>query len=169
MKSNIALIGMMGSGKTTVGKVLSKLLPDFKYIDVDEEIEKSSGKKISEIFLKFGEAHFRILESEKIEKILKNKKQIISAGGGLFEKEENRKLLLENATVIYLETSSQEIFSRIKNEFHRPLLKKNFSVERINEILSKRDVNYRKADIIIKTDNKNPERIAKEIFEAINA
>ena len=169
MKSNIAVIGMMGSGKTTVGKVLSKLLPDFKYIDIDEEIEKSSGRKISEIFLKFGEAHFRVLENEKIKNILKNNKQIISAGGGLFEREENRKLLLENATVVYLETSSEEIFSRIKNEFHRPLLKKNFSVERINEIMSKRDVNYKKADIIIKTDKKNPERIAKEIIEAINA
>ena len=68
MKNNIALIGMMGSGKTTVAEELHKLLPDYALVDIDKEIEKGSGRKIPELFLKFGEAHFRALENEKIRK-----------------------------------------------------------------------------------------------------
>ena len=127
MKTNIALIGMMGSGKTTVGAELQKSLPEFDYVDVDELIEKSTQKKISEIFLKHGEQFFRMLESDKIKKICKEKNYIISAGGGAFENEENRKIMLETSTVIYLKASPQEIYNRIKQENHRPLLKKNFS------------------------------------------
>ena len=81
MKNNIVLIGMMGSGKTTVGAELSKALPDFRYTDIDAEIEKSTQKKISDIFLKHGEPFFRMLEEEKIRKFCKEKNYIISAGG----------------------------------------------------------------------------------------
>ena len=66
-------------------------------------------------------------------------------------------------TVIYLKASAQEIYNRIKNEFHRPLLRKNFSVERIDEIMKKREVNYKKADFMIITDGKTPQKAALEI------
>ena len=163
MKNNIALIGMMGSGKTTVAEELHKLLPGYALVDIDKEIEKGSGRKIPELFLKFGEAHFRALENEKIRKFSNNTDQIIALGGGAFENEENRKLLLKNCTVIYLKASAQEIYNRIKNEFHRPLLRKNFSVERIDEIMKKREVNYKKADFMIITDGKTPQKAALEI------
>lgn len=163
MKNNIALIGMMGSGKTTVAEELHKLLPGYALVDIDKEIEKGSGRKIPELFLKFGEAHFRALENEKIRKFSNNTDQIIALGGGAFENEENRKLLLKNCTVIYLKASAQEIYNRIKNEFHRPLLRKNFSVERIDEIMKKREVNYKKADFMIVTDGKTPQKAALEI------
>lgn len=163
MKNNIALIGMMGSGKTTVAEELHKLLPGYTLVDIDKEIEKGSGRKIPELFLKFGEAHFRALENEKIRKFSNNTDQIIALGGGAFENEENRKLLLKNCTVIYLKASAQEIYNRIKNEFHRPLLRKNFSVERIDEIMKKREVNYKKADFMIITDGKTPQKAALEI------
>ena len=169
MKRNLALIGMMGCGKTTVAKELASVLTDYRYVDIDEEIEKTSGKKISEIFLKQGEAHFRVLERDKIKKICEKNNQIISLGGGAFEKEENRIIVLANAEVIYLKASAKEIFNRIKNEYHRPLLSKNISVERISSIMLNREKNYKKADIIISTDNKTPEKIAKEILEVINA
>ena len=167
MKKNLALIGMMGCGKTTVAKELNSLLPNFKSVDIDEEIEKSSGKKISEIFLRYGEPHFRILEGEKIKKIFSEDNQIISLGGGAFENETNRKIILENSTVIYLKTSANEIYKRIKNEYHRPLLIKNNSVERIGEIMGKREPNYIKANFIIETDNKTPEEISREILGVI--
>ncbi len=168
MKDNFALIGMMGSGKTTVAEELDKILSDYVLVDIDKEIEKSSGKKISELFLRFGEQHFRLLESDKIKKFAINKKQIIALGGGAFEDENNRRLLKENCTVIYLKASAQEIYDRIKTEFHRPLLRKNFSLERINEIMAKREKNYMKADIVINTDGKLPKEIAKEILGASN-
>lgn len=165
MKYNIALIGMMGSGKTTTAEELHKILPDFALVDIDKEIEKSSGKKISELFLRFGEAYFRSLESNKISKVVSGTKQIIALGGGAFENEFNRNIIKTNCTVVYLKASAEEIFNRIKTEFHRPLLHKNFSVERIQEIISKREPNYVKADITLNTGHKTPQETALEISE----
>lgn len=169
MKDNIILIGMMGCGKTTTASELAKILPAYIYIDIDNEIEKSTQQKISDIFLRHGEAFFRMLETEKIKKFCSGKiKQIISVGGGAFENEINRKIIKENGMVIYLKTSPQAIYDRIKSETHRPLLRKDFSVEKILEIMSKRIKNYEKADIIILTDNKTPQEVAEEIKGAIN-
>lgn len=168
MKKNITLIGMMGSGKTTVGNELKKLLPQFSLVDIDEKIEQSTGKKISEIFLRYGEPHFRELENNKIKLFLNEDNQIISAGGGAFENPENRDILLNNSCVVYLKTSPDEIFARIKNEVHRPLLRKDFTVEKVKNILSLREKNYLKAPYKVVTDGKSPELIAKEIIEAVN-
>lgn len=167
MKNNIGFVGMMGSGKTTIAKELSKILKDYMLVDIDAEIEKGSGKKISEIFLRFGEARFRMLESEKIRKFLAGKNQIISFGGGAFEDEMNRRIILENCLTIYLKASPVEIYNRIKAETHRPLLSKNFSVERISEILKKRETNYEKADAVIDTSGKSPYDIVVEILKVI--
>lgn len=168
MKKNITLIGMMGCGKTTVAKELSRILPDFKLVDIDDEIEKSTGKKISEIFLKYGEPHFRELESHKIKQFIQNDFQIISAGGGAFENPDNRSRLKKNSIIIFLKASPDTIYERIKAETHRPLLKKHFSLEKIQHILSLREKNYQKADYTIDTDNKTPAEIAREILGVIN-
>lgn len=181
MKKNIVLIGMMGCGKTTIGKELSRELPDYKYVDIDAEIEKSTQKKISEIFLKHGEPFFRILETEKVRHFCRGEKAIISAGGGAFESEENRKIMLETSNVIYLKATPEEIFNRIKTEVlnsetnqskaigrKRPLLKKNFSIEKISTIMNLRAKNYEKADITIDTAKKTPFTIISEILGALN-
>lgn len=165
---NIVLIGMMGCGKTTVAKELAQQLNNYKYIDIDEEIEKSTQKKISEIFLRHGEPFFRMLETEKIRCFCKNDNQIISVGGGAFESEENRGILSKNNLVIYLKASSDKISDRIKLETHRPLLKKNFSIEKISSILEKREINYNKAHKIIDTNSKTPYNIAQEIIGVLN-
>lgn len=165
---NIFLIGMMGCGKTTVANELSKLLTNYKFVDIDMEIEKSTQKKISEIFLRHGEPFFRMLETEKIKIFSKKDKQIISVGGGAFEDEQNRNLMLNSGKVVYLKASALEIFNRIKNETHRPLLRKDFSVEKIETIMKKRIKNYEKADIIVTTDYKKPEDVAEEILGVIN-
>ena len=96
------------------------------------------------------------------------KNQIISLGGGAFEDEFNRKIIKENCLVVYLKASPEEIYRRIKNETHRPLLARKFSVERIADILKRRSPNYEKADIIIDTDNKTPYNIAEEILGVMN-
>lgn len=161
---NIILIGMMGSGKTTIGAELAKELPEYRYIDIDAEIEKSTQKKISEIFLKHGEHFFRMLEAEKIRLFCKNNNQIISAGGGAFEDEDNRKLMLSKGKVIYLKASPDEIYNRIKTQTHRPLLKQNFSVEKISSIMKLREKNYEKAHVTVDTTEKTPYNIVQEIL-----
>lgn len=158
---------MMGCGKTTVAEALSQQMPEFSCVDVDCEIEKTSGKKISEIFLKHGEKYFRMLESEKIEKIFSGDNQVISLGGGAFENSINREIILKNSKVFYLKTSAEEIYNRIKQEFHRPLLSKNNSVERISEIMNSREPNYLKANYTVITDGKTPAEIANEILGVI--
>lgn len=165
---NIVLVGMMGCGKTTVAKELAKLLTDFEYIDIDEEIEKSTQKKISELFLRHGEPFFRMLETDKIKYFCKRDKQIISVGGGAFENQENRDILAKNNLVIYMKATPDEIYNRIKNETHRPLLKKNFSIEKITSLLSKREINYKKARKIVDTNSKTPYNIAQEIIGVLN-
>ena len=178
MKKNIVLIGMMGCGKTTAGDELSRELSDYEYFDIDAEIEKSTQKKISEIFLKHGEPFFRMLETEKVRQFCNGNKAIISAGGGAFENEENREIMLKTSHVIYLKATPQEIYNRIKTEVateehgaigrKRPLLKKNFSIEKISNLMQMREKNYLKADITIDTTGKNPYMVVKEILGAIN-
>lgn len=168
MKNNVTLIGMMGSGKTTIATELSKHIENYKLVDIDDEIEKGTGRKISEIFLRFGEPHFRELESKKIKLFLQNDFQIISTGGGAFENLENRTVLLENSRVFYLKACPSVIFERIKLEVHRPLLRKDFSVEKIKSILELREKNYCKAPNIIDTDNKTPYDIVSEIRGVLN-
>ena len=165
---NITLTGMMGSGKTTVGIELEKALKDFSLVDVDSQIVERNGLSIPAIFEKFGEKYFREEETRVIEEILEKDNLIISTGGGAFENPANRKLLLEKSRVIYLKTSPEVIFERIKHETHRPLLGKDFSTEKISAIIEKRRANYELAHLTLDTDFKSPYNIVTEIIECLN-
>lgn len=161
----VVLIGMMGSGKSTIGKLLAEKL-SIKFFDIDTEIEKENHKTISEIFSQNGETYFREIEKNLTQQFLKNNylNAIISTGGGAFENEETRNFLLKNATVIYLKTSSNEIFERIKTNTSRPLLKNNMTIEKITEIIENREANYKQAHHTISTDKKTPTEIINEIL-----
>ena len=167
MNKNIILIGMSGTGKTTIAKELSKFLKGYDLVDIDTEIENYSSQKISDIFEEFGESFFRTLEKDIIKRVAKKSvEQIISTGGGAFEDDTNRKNLLENGIVVYLKASAQEIYNRIveSKTDNRPLLK-GLSVDKIKAIMDKRIPNYEKAHYIIDTNNKTPYNICKEIIE----
>lgn len=148
---NIVLVGMMGAGKSYIGNKLAKLLVHFNYIDTDNEIEEKEGLTISEIFQKHGEKYFRNLETKIINEISQNKNQIISIGGGIFQNPENIKMLQKNGLTFYLKAPAKELFRRIENETHRPLLNENFSQNTIEVLLRKREKNYFKADFVIDT------------------
>lgn len=167
-QNNIILVGMMGAGKTTIGKELLNVLKDYTLIDMDSEIENREKMKISEIFKKYGEKHFRELETNLLKELSKNQNQIISTGGGVFEKEENRNILKETGTVFYLKASAEKLFDRIKSQTHRPLLQQGFGIEKVKSILDNREANYSKADIIIDTENMLPQNIVKRIVEEGN-
>lgn len=162
----IVLIGMMGSGKTTIGKLLGEKLT-LRSIDIDVIIEHNEKRTISEIFQNEGEKYFRNIERETIKKIFTNKDLIISLGGGAFEDQLTRELLLKNSTVIYLKTSPNVILERIKNNTNRPLLKNQMTVEKIQSIILQRQKNYELANITILTDNKNTDKIVEEILGVI--
>jgi shikimate kinase len=166
---NIALIGMMGSGKTTVGNLLKEELNNFTFIDTDTKIIEKENKSINEIFSTEGEEYFRNIETEILKNILNNDSQIISTGGGIIKSEENIKLLKENATVIYLKASAEKLYERVKNNKERPLLNTENMFEKIKQLLNERENNYNKADYTINTDNKSPKEITNEIIGIINA
>lgn len=121
--NNIILVGYMGCGKTTVGKNVAKN-KSFTFIDTDEMIEKQQGKKISEIFDKNGEAAFRDMETEYLKQLLGSNQEnlVISTGGGMAVREENRKLLAKLGRVIYLKVSPEVVYDRLKTDTTRPLL-----------------------------------------------
>jgi len=162
----IVLIGMMGCGKTTSGKLLGEKL-NIPVMDIDEQIEKSSHKTVAEIFAQDGEMFFRELEKNTIKHLFKRENLILSLGGGAFENNETRELLLNNSIVVYLKTSAQNIFARLKNNTDRPLLKNNMTVGKIQEIIDIRNKNYELAHFTISTDNKNPNQITDEILGVI--
>ncbi len=167
MKNNIILAGMMGAGKTYIGKALKEKYPVFDLTDVDKYIEETQNMTISKIFEQFGEPYFRDLETDAIKNLVQKENQIISLGGGAFEREENRNILNQNGYTIYLKASAKVLFERIKNETHRPLLKHGFGAEKIEEILNKREPNYQKALIIIDTCEKSKYNIIEEVMKRI--
>ena len=165
---NIALIGMMGSGKTTVGKLLSAKLKNFLFVDTDEEIVKLEQKSINDIFKDNGEAYFRTLETDILREIFKNDNQVIATGGGLVCSDENMTLLKGNSLVFYLRTEGKTLFERVKNNKERPLLNAGNMQEKIISLLEQRHLQYEKAHFIIDTDNKTIEAITEEITGVIN-
>lgn len=161
---NIVLVGMMGAGKSYIGSKLAKLLAHFSYVDTDDEIEKKAGLTISEIFEQYGEKYFRTLESKIIAEVSKNKNQIISVGGGVFNSPDNIKKLKLSGLTFYLKAPAKELFNRIKDETHRPLLSENFSQKSVETILQKREKNYYRADFVINTYQKPAYTILDEIL-----
>ncbi|MEW6002010.1 MAG: shikimate kinase [Nitrospirota bacterium] len=163
---NIVLTGFMGTGKTAVGRELSRHLK-MRLIDVDVEIEKSQGMTINEIFRRFGESRFREIETEVIKKVSKNKNIIISTGGGAVLKEENMDILRKNGVIICLMATPETILKRTGHNSDRPLLQVENPLQRIRELLNFRKPFYEKADIIIDTEDRSPRQIAKEIINGI--
>lgn len=166
---NVILIGFMGSGKTTVGLKLSYRLRR-TVIDTDKEIERDEKRSISDIFAADGEQYFRDKETAILKKLLRTaNNQIISVGGGLPLREENRKLLHELGQVFYLCASAETIYSRLRNDTSRPLLQGPDPQTKIRTLIGERDACYRDAaDEIIIVDNKDFEQILREIEQHVN-
>jgi len=147
---NLVFLGMMGSGKTTLGKIISKKL-NKEFIDVDQVIEVQEGMVISEIFEKKGEPFFRILE-EKISLLsLKRKNSVISLGGGAFLNKKIQKEILKNHISIWLKWDSKNLINRIKNSQKRPIAMK-LSDNDLNKLINERSKIYSKAKYQIKCD-----------------
>ena len=161
---NISLVGFMGTGKTSVGKLLAKKLK-MRYFDADAVIEEDAGMKISKIFEDFGEPYFRELEEKAIAKLSAQDGLVISCGGGAVLREANIVNLKRNGPVVCLMATPSIIYNRIKNEAHRPLLQVPDPKKRIRELLEKRAPLYAKADFTIDTSKLTIGKVVDKIAE----
>ncbi len=163
----IYLIGPMGSGKTTIGKILSNRLK-YQFFDTDEEIKKKTGMLISSIFDKQGESGFRFIESQMLEKLSIKPKSVISTGGGIVLMKENR-VIIKNGTCIYLKINFEGQLKRLANSNDRPLVSKNFD-ESIKETNAAREPFFLDlADIVIDTSYLNENEVIQQILNSLKS
>lgn len=163
LKKPLCLVGMMGCGKSSVGKILAHRL-HVSFYDSDQEIEQESGKSISQIFEERGEKEFRNLERLTILKILDQSPGVLSIGGGAFIQEALRLILLERADCIYLKTGADTIYQRIKEATHRPLLQTPDPLSTLNQLLQSREKFYLLSPKIIQTDGLSLEAVVESIL-----
>lgn len=167
MMENIILTGYMGCGKTTVGRNIARIM-GYTFVDTDEMIVDRQHRSINEIFAMDGEQVFRSMETELIKQIIADKceRLVISTGGGMPLKEENRQLLSKLGTVVYLKASPQTIYGRIKGDTTRPLLQCENPMKRIEEMLSFREPLYEEGALVIVDVNElKQSEAAREIIE----
>lgn len=165
--SSIYLIGYMGTGKSTVGALLSQKL-NATLVEMDQVIAKQQDMEISDIFDEYGENYFRRLETGLLQELDGKKNLVVSTGGGVVLREENIALMRKNGCVVYLTAKPEVIYERVKDCKDRPLLNENMSVEYIEEMLRDRKEYYRSAaHIKVSTNNKSVEEIVEEICEKL--
>ena len=166
---NIYLVGLMGAGKTTIGRQLAKSL-GLPFYDSDKAIEESTGVDIPTIFEFEGENGFRDREQKMLQQLTELKGIVLATGGGAILREENRKLLKENGIVIYLQCSIDRIMERTRRDTQRPLLKTANPKERIEELFTEREPLYLNcADIIVDTGIMQSKAAVNHILEEYNA
>ena len=162
LNNNIVLIGMMGSGKSTIGYLLSKST-NLKHVDIDKFIEKETGLKIYNIFEKKGEEYFRNLEEKITLKLLKDKKSIISLGGGGFINKNIRKEVLNNNISFWLNWKNSTIIRRIIKSKKRPLAI-NSNENDLKKMINERSKIYSEANFKINCENLTKNMITKQII-----
>lgn len=164
---NLALIGFMGTGKTSVGRLVAEML-HFDFVDTDEQIQAKTGRTIPDIFATDGEAAFRALEREVVLELSKHKRVVISTGGGLPTNPENLAQLKLHALVICLWSSPEKIWERVRHQTHRPLLHDLDPQKKIRELLAVREPFYKQADILINTDIRTAREVAQQVVLQYN-
>lgn len=160
---NIFLVGLMGAGKTTIGKLLAKRLKK-AFIDTDYEIEQRTGVKIPLIFELEGEARFRERELVLIRELTQRQGIVLATGGGAILRKENRDALMQNGTVVYLNAKVEDLWQRTQHDKNRPLLQTSDPKAKLTELFMQRDPLYREiADIIITSGQQNVQHAAREV------
>jgi shikimate kinase len=160
---NIALIGFMGTGKSSVARIIADQLR-FSLLDTDELIETRAGRSISAIFAESGEPAFRQLEREVVAELSNRKRTIISTGGGLGADSGNLSALKGHALVVCLWASPEKIWERVKNQTHRPLLQDPDPLAKIRRLLAERGPVYKQADVLLNTELRSLREVAQQVL-----
>lgn len=164
----LVLVGMMGCGKTTVGRRLAARL-DMEFIDTDAEIEKAAGLSVSDIFELYGEDEFRDGERRVIQRLLDGKPKVLATGGGAFINDETRALILSQGTAIWLRANLKTLVERTSRRNTRPLLRNGNPKEILARLMKEREPKYSKAPIHVRTGNGPHEAVVENILSALDA
>lgn len=171
----IFLCGFSGSGKTETGRRLAEMI-EFGFIDTDATVEESLGKTIPEIFAKLGEAKFRFAESDVIRMATRRRPQVIALGGGAIGDEHKLSYIKDHGYLIYLRVTAETVYERLRNSTLRPLLevytddeerRREAVMKRVNKMLEEREKYYLAADMVVDTEGKSPDDVAREIKEQL--
>lgn len=161
---SLVLVGMMGAGKSTVGRLLARRLK-LRFLDCDHEIERRCGVKIPLIFEIEGEAGFRARESEVLADLTSLKGVVLATGGGAVLSAGNRRCLAERGTVIYLRARPEDLYGRVRHDRNRPLLATADPLRRLRELHAERDPLYAAiADLVIDTGKQTVQTLARELI-----
>ena len=172
MKKNIVLIGFMGTGKTSIGKMLASKL-GCAFVDLDHKIEDDNDMTIPEIFQKYGETHFRELEKQAVKETTGRRGIVIATGGGTIKDTENMQLLRESGVVICLTADVDEILSRTESKGERPVLDAKDKAQgdrraAIEKLLEERRIFYDQADYKVDTTDWSPMQIIDDICRYVD-
>ncbi len=159
---NLALIGFMGTGKSSAGRLAADILR-FTFLDTDRVIEARAGSTISAVFAQQGEPLFREWERRIVEELTRRSKTVIATGGGLPLDEANIVSLKSHALVLCLWASPETIFERVRHHDHRPLLNEPEPLERIRTLLAVREPHYRQADVLLNTERRSIKEVAVQV------
>jgi len=168
--NSVVLVGLMGAGKSTVGRELASLM-NYDFLDTDDELEKRMGVSIPVIFDVEGESGFREREAKVIEDIADMGRTVISTGGGVVISAENRANLRKSGTVVYLSATVDLLYERVKSSKNRPLIQKDDDIKAtLTTLLKKRKSLYEEvADVVVETGSYSPQQMAKHILESIRS
>jgi len=167
-RNNLILVGMMGAGKSTVGRLLARRLKRAFY-DSDEEIERRCGVRIPVIFDIEGEAGFRAREAQAIVELCALEGVVLATGGGAVLAEENRRQMAAHGTVVYLHARPGHLWQRVRHDRNRPLLATPDPQKTLEDLYTVRDPLYREAaDLVLDTGRQSAQSLAKEILARLN-
>lgn len=167
LKKTVVMVGMMGAGKTAVGKALAAAL-DVPFLDSDAEIEQAANMSVQEIFARDGEAFFRRKETQVIGRLLETQQGILSTGGGAFLAEVNRKAISEKGISVWLNADVQVLWNRVKGRDTRPLLETADPYATLREIYAARVPSYGLADLSVRSDGEaSIETMAARVIDVL--
>jgi shikimate kinase len=162
----VALVGLMGAGKSAIGKRLALRL-GLPFVDADDEVERAAGCSISEFFERFGEAEFRAGERRVISRLLAGPAHVLSTGGGAYMDAETRAMMRAHAITVWLRAELDVLYDRVKKRTHRPLLRGGDPKEILERLMSQRYPVYAQADIVVESTAQPADITTDQVLEAL--
>jgi shikimate kinase len=162
----VALVGLMGAGKSAIGKRLAHRL-GLPFVDADDEIERAAGCSIAEFFERFGEAEFRNGERRVIQRLLEGSPHVLSTGGGAYMDAETRALMRGHAITVWLRADLEVLYDRVRKRTHRPLLRQGDPKDILARLMNQRYPVYAQADLVVESTAQPADITTEQVIEAL--